>query len=54
MGVPQITIIVLYALSLGVNLANHGEKREGKYNFWSSLIVCILLFTLLKSGGFFE
>ncbi len=54
MGVPQITIIVLYALSLGVNLANHGKKRGDKYNFWSSLIVCILLFMLLKSGGFFE
>ena len=54
MGIPQIIVVAWYALSLGVNLANHGKKREDKYSFWSSLIVCVLLFALLKWGGFFE
>ena len=53
MGIPQIIVIAWYALALGINLANHGKKRCDKYNFWSSLIVCIVLFTLLKRGGFF-
>lgn len=54
MGVPQIMIIALYMLSLGINLANHGKEKNDKYNFWSSLLACVLIFALLNWGGFFK
>lgn len=53
MKAPQIIIIVLYALSLGVHMAKHGEPKDGKYNFVSSLITCAIIFGCLWWGGFF-
>lgn len=50
-----IAIIVMYVLSLGVNLGKHGRPREGEYNFWSSLISTAIMITLIyqaiKAGG---
>jgi len=51
---PQIIIIALYTMSLGIHLAKHGEEKTGKYNFWSSLLSAIIIFALLKAGGFFS
>lgn len=33
-----LTLIILNVLNLGVVLSKHGEPREGKHEFWSSLI----------------
>ena len=54
MGIPQIIIIVLFAMDLGLSLAKHGEDKEGKYNFWESLICVIINFFILYCGGFFS
>lgn len=51
MGVPQIIVIVLYALSLGVSLCKHGEYS--KNNFFYSLVSVAIVFGLLIWGGFF-
>ena len=53
MGWPQITLIALIALSLGVHLAKHGERRPD-YNIWYSLISASISCWLLYSGGFFK
>jgi hypothetical protein len=53
MGIPQILMIIFYTLNLGVNLAHHGEPSLVKYNFWSSLLVAVVVFALLWWGGFF-
>lgn len=37
MGIPQIIVIVLIGFNLGLNLAMHGKKNEGKYNFFTAL-----------------
>ena len=45
-----ITICILYALSLGVTLAQHGKPKEGKQNFWLSLFTIILqLFLIINA-----
>ena len=37
MNIWSIVVIVLYTLSLGVDLAKHGQKRSGEYNHVLSL-----------------
>jgi len=54
MGWPQITMLVLLALSLGVCLAKHGEPRNSNYSFWISLFSASLQVWLLWEGGFFS
>lgn len=53
MGIPQIIIIVLYAMGLGINLVKHGEPLEGKHNIVTSLIGTAIMIGLLIWGGFF-
>jgi hypothetical protein len=54
MGFPQVVIIVIYVLSLGISLANHGKPREGKVNFWVALVTVVFIFLILNGGGFFK
>lgn len=54
MGLPQILLIGLYAMSLGISMSNHGESKTGKENFGNSLAATILMFGLLYWGGFFS
>ena len=52
---PQIIILVLYTLLLGITLAKHGEvKKYEKYNFFTSLLSIIVQIALLYWGGFFD
>lgn len=53
MGWPQVTIIALYALSLGVTLALHGKPRTGKHSFFTGLFGASLTLVPLYFGGFF-
>jgi hypothetical protein len=54
MRIPQILIIALYTLSLGICLAKDGEPRDGTYNFGSALIATAIIFAILIWGGFFK
>jgi len=54
MTIPQILMIAIYMLSLGINLAEHGKPRAGTYNFWSALIATAIAFAILIWGGFFK
>lgn len=49
---PQVTWIVLSAMSMGQHLAKDGEPR-GNYSFWWALFSCLLANALLLAGGFF-
>ena len=53
MGIWQIIMVALYALSLGLYLANHGKPKEGKYSFWTALFSTGLQIFILYMGGFF-
>ena len=51
--VATIIILLLFALELGATLVKHGEPKEGKVNFWISLLwYGILIFLLYKAGLF--
>lgn len=54
MKAPQITLIILFALSLGITLSKHGQEREDKYNFFTSLISVGIEIGILIWGGFFS
>ena len=54
MNAPQITIIALYALSLGMTLAQHGKPKTGTHSFWVALIGTAINFGILYWGGFFN
>ena len=53
MGVPQVIIIVLYAITLLLSAYEHGKPYEHNKNFWYSLIGVAIVFGLLIWGGFF-
>ncbi|MBB4192757.1 hypothetical protein [Rhizobium aethiopicum] len=54
MGWPQITIISLSAIGVGINAAKHGQRREGKHNLWIALAVVAAEMYVLHAGGFFN
>ncbi len=51
--IPQIIIISLMFIRLGIELALHGEEAHIKHNFWASLIAFMIEFLILYKGGFF-
>ena len=52
-GWPQFTMIAIYGIGIGLELARHGRPKTDTHNvWWSSLGVGISIF-LLRSGGFF-
>lgn len=53
MGAPQIVMIVIISIGLGNSLCNHGNVKEEKYNFWTTLVAIAIEVALLKWGGFF-
>ena len=53
MNIPQIIVIVIMGLSIGVNLGKHGEKQNDTYNVWHSLFRVAIWIGLLVWGGFF-
>lgn len=53
LGIPQIIMCILYITNLGIYAIQHGEPREGNYNFWVGLIATGINVALLKWGGFF-
>ncbi|MBY6965316.1 hypothetical protein [Clostridium botulinum] len=54
MGMPQIILIILYCLSLGIAMSKHGQPKEDKYNFFYNLISTGIMIGLLIWGGFFN
>lgn len=53
LGIPQLCMLAILFTSVGINLALHDEKMQGKYNFWWSLICAGLDLFILYKGGFF-
>lgn len=51
---PQVVWIVLAAISVGIHMAKHGERRTDKYSFWWDLVGTLFLSWLLWCGGFFD
>ena len=52
--IPQIILICLFAMGLGVHIAKHGEDKDSKYNFFIKGLSIIIMSSLLYCGGFFD
>lgn len=51
---PQIAILALLFMGLGINLAKDGQSMEGqKYSFFGAFISRAIMIWLLWAGGFF-
>lgn len=50
---PQITMVVLTAISLGIHLAKHGQPMLHQYSALRRLVTVAIYFWLLYEGGFF-
>ena len=53
MGIPQIIMIVMLALTLFISVVEHNKPQGGKYNGWDALIAVAIQVSLLTWGGFF-
>lgn len=51
---PQITVIALWFLSLGVHLAMQGRPKKGEYSVWWQAINVGISYWILNAGGFFN
>ena len=49
---PQIILVGLLLVELGMALAKHGEPRESNFSVWNSLISDAIILGLLWWGGF--
>ena len=54
MGIPQILIIVIYAVGLLLYAHDHGKPKTGYTNFWVGLFSAFIDVSLLLWGGFFD
>jgi hypothetical protein len=52
-GLPQIIMVTMYLLSVGMAIAKNGEPKEGNYSFVSTAIATVITVGLLYWGGFF-
>ena len=52
--VATIIILALIFIELGASLAKHGQPKEGKWNFWYTLLADGITVFLLWKAGLFE
>lgn len=52
--IPQIIMIVLYAVDVVINAAKHGEPKGDSYNFWATLLATAASISILAWGGFWK
>lgn len=53
LGAPEITLLVLQAIGLGISLARHGEPKTGTNNVYIDMIALSISQALLIWGGFY-
>jgi hypothetical protein len=52
---PQIILITLCLISLGLEIAKHGEMKEpNRHNIWTWLTAAAITHGLLWWGGFYD
>ena len=54
MGIPQMIMIILFCLGIGIEMSRHGQQRNDKYNFFTSLVAVGIQVGILIWGGFFN
>ena len=54
MNAPQIILILLWAIGIGMIAAKHGERETVTHCVWSQIICVGITWGLLYWGGFFS
>jgi hypothetical protein len=54
MKTPAILWLLIAALGIGVNVAEHGKPKTGTYNLGVALLTVLIDASLLYWGGFFR
>lgn len=54
MNAPQIAMISLLMLDLGIVLAKHGQPREGNHSVYIQIIATAIIFAILIWGDYFK
>jgi len=49
---PQIILISLWSISIGINISRHGKQEIT--NAWHAILSIIILSTILYFGGFWK
>ena len=52
--IATIILLAIMLIDLGINLAKHGEYKDGRYNFWATLIAVVINVVLLYFAGVFN
>jgi LPXTG-motif cell wall-anchored protein len=52
--IPQLILIVLWSLNLGLMINDHGKPKTGNQNAWVTVVAIIVTGTILYFGGFFN
>lgn len=50
---PQYVMAAIYLIQIGIHLAKNGEPMEGSYSFATAVITTVIVFVILKAGGFY-
>lgn len=52
-GLWQIIYVFITGLALGMTAMRHGKPKQGKENFWETLIGVAIQMFIIYMGGFF-
>lgn len=52
--IATIILLVIMCMGLGISLAKDGQEKEGTYNFWLTLFLCIIELVLYYYAGLFD
>lgn len=52
--IPQLILIVLWSLGLGIAIAEHGHAKTKSHNAWTTVIGTIITALILYYGGFWQ
>jgi len=52
--IPQIIMIALFAMGLGVNISKHGQQKDQRYNGFTHVVFIIINSIILYYGGFWN
>lgn len=54
MEIQAVIYIVLTVVGMCVEAYQHGKPKDGKHNFWISILASVPIWLLLIWGGFFN
>lgn len=54
MSAPQVVLVAVFALGVGIAIADHGKPKTGTNNAWATIIGTAITAALLWWGGFWS